>query len=117
MCLVFGVWGLPPKIERLALNAESQAPTARDSDSLKYPLHDRHADRYNDQGGKSPLYLKDPSNITDSVDYDPKENQYNINEHIGTLFYRNPSYMTFDEFKTHEFDNSTAQYWRQRASE
>src|SRR5436309_3171866 len=94
------------------------APNIADTDTAKlhYPLHDRHADKYNDQGSKSPLHLKDPSNITDSVEYDPKENQYNINEHIGSLFYRNPSYMSFEEFRDREFDNSTHQYWRQRAS-
>jgi len=114
------VWGAKPPAGSNAGEMPaftSPAPADSDTSALRYPLHDRYSDKYNDQGSKSPLYLKDPSNITDSVDYDPKENQYNINEHMGSLFYRNPSYMTFEEFRQHEFDNSTQQYWRQRASE
>ncbi len=84
---------------------------------LHYPIHDRHADKYNEPSGSSPLNMGDPGNIKDSVEYDPVENQYNISEHIGNQFYRNPSYLTFEEFRAHEFDKSTKEYWKQRASE
>ena len=33
------------------------------------------------------------------------------------MFYRNPSYMDFDEFVEQEFRKSTGDYFRQRASE
>ena len=92
-------------------------PLDSDTTSLRYPFEDRHADKYNEPSGNSPLIMGDPSNITDSVEYDPVENQYNITEHIGNQFYRNPSYLTFEEFREHEFNKSTKEYWKQRAGE
>lgn len=92
-------------------------PPDSDSTSLHYPFHDRYGDSYSEPEDRSPLILKDPSNIQTGVEYNTEENQYDINENIGKLFYRNPSYMTYQEFVDHEFKNSTEAYFRQRASE
>lgn len=85
--------------------------------NLPYPFDDRPADQYSGDYDDSPLYLDDPSNVNSSIEYDPVEKQYNINESIGDFYYRNPNYLTFEEFKEKEFDNSTRKYWRQRAGE
>ena len=90
---------------------------ASDSDTLKFPFHDRITDPYSDPSNHSPLYGKDPSNIKTDVQYDPDNNRYNINENMGQLFYRNPSYMTFDEFLEHQYKKSTKDYFKQRAGE
>ncbi|MBL0105056.1 MAG: hypothetical protein IPP51_15595 [Bacteroidetes bacterium] len=87
------------------------------TDSLHYPFQDRVTDPYSAPADQSPLYLKDPSNIKTDVQYDPDNNRYNINENMGSLFYRSPSYMSFDEFVDHEFKSSTRDYWKQRANE
>ncbi len=63
------------------------------------------------------MYLKEPSNIKTDVEYNTEDNEYNINEKIGDLFYRNPSYLTFQEFVDQQFSRTTADYWRQRANE
>ncbi len=84
---------------------------------LPYPWDDRPTDPYSGNYPNAPLYLSDPSNVKSTVVFDPEEKQYNISETVGEMFYRNPSYMTFDEFKEREFRNSTRNYWRQRASE
>lgn len=89
----------------------------KDTTKLPYPFHDRYTDQHSNKYDDSPLYLSDPENINSSIEYDPDEKQYNINENIGEMFFRNPSYLTFDEFKNKEFDNSTRKYWRQRSSE
>ena len=57
-------------------------------------------------------FLGDPSNIQMSIEYDPDENQYNINETMGDMFYRNPTYLTFDEFVRSEYSKSTKTYWK-----
>ncbi|HNP97838.1 MAG TPA: cell surface protein SprA, partial [Bacteroidia bacterium] len=113
------VWGAE-KPAGLALEqmAEPVAMVAdSDTTQLRYPFHDRQGDPYSNPGTSNPLYLKDPANIKTTVDYDPDNNRYNINENMGELFYRNPSYMSFDEFVDHEFNKSTQDYWKQRASE
>lgn len=88
---------------------------APDTDSLKYPFDDRISDPYSLPFDNSPLYLKDPSNISTSIEYDPTSNEYNINDRIGDEFFRNPNYMTFQEFNEDQNKRSTKAYWKQLA--
>ncbi|MDQ3049643.1 MAG: cell surface protein SprA [Bacteroidota bacterium] len=80
---------------------------------LPYPWEDNLTDPFSNTPSQSPLFLEDPSNISTSVDYDPEENQYNINEKMGDRFYRNPTYLTFDEFVRSEYSKSTSNYWKE----
>ncbi|MBW6461133.1 MAG: cell surface protein SprA, partial [Bacteroidales bacterium] len=61
------------------------------------------------------LYLKPPKNLSTEIEYDPETNQYIFRNKIGTLDYRNPTYMTFDEYQKFDLDRSLRQYWRDRA--
>ena len=115
--VLVSVWGSGKPAGTIQMELQSDAMPDSDAGQLHYPLHDRFGDRYSDPSGKSPMYMQDPSNIKSDVQYDPDNNRYNINENMGNLFYRNPSYMTFEEFVDHEFKNSTNEYWRQRAGE
>lgn len=92
-------------------------PDSGDNVPLPYPFHDRIADQYSTPGDGSPMFMKDPSNVSSDIEYDTEENRYNINEKMGELFYRNPSYLSFEEFVDQQFKNTTTEYWRQRASE
>ncbi len=85
----------------------------KDSLQLPYPWEDNLTDPYSNKPNQSPLYLSDPANINRSVEYDENENQYNINERMGEMFYRNPTYLTFDEFVRNEFSKSTQNYWKE----
>lgn len=66
--------------------------------SLKYPIHDRRGDAYS-SGNRSSFDLKDPANISDSIVYDPKTNQYYVMEKIGNRYFRNPTALTFEQFQ------------------
>ena len=98
--------------------ASSDEPVAAplDSDSLHYPIHDRYGDPLTNPDNNA-LDLKDPSNISTKVEYNYDENQYDINEKMGTLDFRPPSYMTFDEYVAHQYQQSTHDYWLTRANE
>jgi cell surface protein SprA len=87
----------------------------KDSLKLPYPWQDNLTDPWSNPPSQSPLYLGDPSNVNSEIIYDPDENQYNINERMGDMFYRNPSYLTFDEFVRSEYSKSTKDYWREIA--
>ena len=87
----------------------------KDTSKLPYPFHDRLTDKYSNDYDHSPLYGTDPSNINGSVEYNPDTREYDINEHMGDGFYRNPSYMTFEEFKEDQFKRSTSKYWKDRS--
>ena len=49
---------------------------------LKYPFGDEWTLPYSKSRFGSPLYLKMPSNVQTSVEYDPETNQYNIKRKI-----------------------------------
>jgi hypothetical protein len=85
------------------------------NDTLKFPFTDRYSDPISSQFNNSPLFLGDPSNIKTQVEYDPNSNQYNINEMIGSEFYRNPSYLTYEEYLRKSNSESTKKYWKQLA--
>lgn len=85
----------------------------KDTLKLPYPFQDNLTDPISNKPVESPLYLKDPSNISREIIYDENQNQYNINERMGEMFYRNPTYLTFDEFVRHEFSKSTRNYWKE----
>ena len=65
-----------------------------------------------DTGG---FYLRPPSNLSTEIEYDPESNQYYFRNKIGKLDYRNPTYMTFDEYQQFDLDRSIKQYWRERS--
>ena len=65
---------------------------------------------------QSGLYLRNPSNITSTITYDPQTNQYIFTDRIGTFHYRLPSWMSAEEYRKYDFEQSIRKYWRQRAS-
>jgi len=65
-----------------------------------------------DTGG---LYLRPPSNLSSEIEYDPESNEYYFRNKIGTLDYRNPTSMSFDEYQEFDLDRSIKQYWRERS--
>ena len=61
------------------------------------------------------LYLGNPSNLKTEIEYDPESNQYLIQNKIGDLNYRNPTYMSFDEYQEFQLKNSVRSYWKERS--
>jgi len=88
-----------------------------DSDStiiLPYPFED-NANTDPPGTSTSPLYMGDPDNIETTVEYDPETGQYNSTQTIGNENYRNPTYMTFDEYVEYDMDQALKDYWSQKA--
>ncbi|HTF05465.1 MAG TPA: cell surface protein SprA, partial [Bacteroidia bacterium] len=83
-------------------------------DSMAYP--------FDDQSGLDPLYwdnnaplkLNDPPNIKTTVTYDPDSNIYVVEQKIGNVDYRPPTYMTFEEYMYYDVQKSVDDYWKQR---
>ena len=89
--------------------------TVRGNDSLRFPISDRRGDRYS-SGSRNSFDLRDPSNIRDSVVYDPKTRSYYIYEKIGKGYYRKPTSLTFEEYsriRNRQMENA---YFRDRAN-
>jgi cell surface protein SprA len=79
---------------------------------LQYPIADRPSDRYSFT--PSAFDLKLPSNIKDSVAYDSKTNRYYIFEKIGNSWFRQPNYLTFEEYTRYIYKKQEEAYFISR---
>ena len=84
-------------------------------DSLKYPIRDRRGDFFSSNNGRT-LDLKNPSNIKDSVVYDPKTRRYIVYEKIGTKYYRTTTSYSFDEYWQIKGRQAETKYFQQRSN-
>ena len=101
---------LPPDSAR-----RSTDTSRKKTDTLHFPLRDRRGDPFSNPN-RNPFDLKDPANIKDSIEYDPKTQQYYIVEKVGNQYYRKPTYLTFDELMQIQGRKSENDYFRQRAN-
>lgn len=67
-----------------------------------YRSKDRLGDPFSSGIDKSPLELADPQNIKRTVELDTNTNQFIIQEKMGNLDYRQPTYMTLDEYNAYK---------------
>ena len=83
------------------LNAQNQSGS---NDDLHYPLQDTV---------DSPLYLKDPSNITQTVEYDAEKNEYVLVKKAGDVILEKRS-LTFEEYQQYDMDKMIDSYWKNK---
>ncbi|HNJ28301.1 MAG TPA: cell surface protein SprA [Ferruginibacter sp.] len=83
--------------------------------NLPYPIRDRRGDFLNG-GERSTFDLKPPSNVRDSVVYDPKTRRYIVYEKIGNKYYRTTTSYSFDEYWKIKGRQSENEYFQKRAN-
>lgn len=93
-------------------SAYGQNTQPAQKDTLPYPIHDRRGDVFSSR--RSPIDLKLPSNITDSVVYDPATRTYQVYEKIGDRYFRSPTYYTEEEFLSLQGRRQEREYFQQR---
>lgn len=59
------------------------------------------------------LILPPPSNLRRSVEFDPVTKRYIIREKIGDMFYRQPLYLSIEEYQKYENEQIKRTYWKQ----
>jgi cell surface protein SprA len=84
------------------------------NDSLHFPIHDRRGDPIGNFDFNT-FDLKNPGNLKDSIEYDPKTNLYYLMERIGNKYYRTPTAYTYEEYMKITEQQSDDNYFRQRA--
>ena len=61
--------------------------------------------------------FSDPDNINNEIIYDPETGNYLFNSSVGNDFdYRNPSYMTQDEYFEYDLRKSLSDYWKDQVA-
>ncbi len=94
---------------------DSDAESGSTSDvTLPYPIDDREGDFLNDEQS-NPFYLDDPETINKNVEYQEDENNYKIEEKVGDDYYRDPTYMSMEEFIEQQSKKERQDYWQERA--
>ena len=66
---------------------------------------------------KSPLYLSDPSNITEEIIYDPLTGQYTFKRRVGDFYFDDPATMTQSEYLEYQSKKGIMEYWKERRSQ
>ena len=98
------------------LNAQNDSTKpAATADTLRFPIHDRRGDNFSNPV-RSSFDLKDPSNIRDSIIYDPTTRQYYIIEKVGGFYYRKPTSLSFEEFMQIQARKSEVDYFKKRSN-
>lgn len=93
--------------------ADTIPPNLRDS--LHFPLNDRRGDGLS-SGYTGSFDLRNPSNIRDSVVFDPISRRYIVYEYIGGRYYRIPTTYSFEEYWQLRYRQSEIEYFQQRAN-
>jgi len=92
--------------------------TPEDPDSpitLPYNFNDESTGdplNYPNSGG---LMLNNPSNVNTNVEYDPVTGQYNVNQTMGGMDYRPPTFLDAEEYQKLMFDKQVKDYWNARS--
>ncbi|MFT4680579.1 MAG: cell surface protein SprA [Flavobacteriales bacterium] len=94
--------------------AQTTDTTATDSLELLYPFSDELDPTPG--ANTSGLQLNDPSNVETEIEYDPESGNYDIGQSMGGLNYRNPTYMTFDEYQDYNAGQALRDYWREKSA-
>ncbi len=84
-------------------------------DSLIFPFED-YTNNPLSAKKTSPLFLKNPSSINSFVKYDPKTGKFVFYDKIGNFNYRNPYYMSFDDFMQYSNNQEIHKYWMERSA-
>lgn len=87
---------------------------AQKKDSVHYAISDRRSDAFS-TSNKNPFAIRDTSLIKQTIEYDPKTQQYVIVEKIGNKIYRTPTTLSFDEFWKIKSRQSESDYFKKRA--
>jgi len=90
-------------------NDKKSAPT-----ELPFPIEDREGDHVTGQND-NPFNLNDPKSIQKDVEYDPETGMYIITEKMDGRDVKLPVYMTFEEYRDYEKQESQKKYWEERS--
>ncbi len=82
---------------------------------LPYPIKDSRADAVS-ANNRGTFYLKNPTNVNDSVVYNAATRTYIVYEKIGNKYYRTPTTYTFDEFWALRNKKAESDYFKKRAN-
>ncbi|MFI3296823.1 MAG: cell surface protein SprA [bacterium] len=88
-----------------------------DDDDLKYQVKPISAESPEDLTKTSPVDLKQPSNVTTKIEYDPASGNYVVRSMMGDIEIVTPFTLSPDEYKQHSLQNQMNSYWKEKNAE
>ena len=86
--------------------------TPPDSIDLKFPINNPYDPTSNEPQS---FDLGDPSNVNQTIEYDPKTGKYVFKEKMGeNIDFRRPSMMTLEEYIQFEQEKQKREYWKEK---
>ncbi|MGE5424511.1 MAG: hypothetical protein ACM3N9_04055, partial [Syntrophothermus sp.] len=111
-CILFLFLAAPFSLAAQDNSSSSPSPTSPDTTKgLRYPFNDEILQ----EGKGSGLYLKDPSNVNTTVEYDPVTRQYVKIYKVGNITYRIPVTLSYEEYQEEDNQNVLQKYWKERS--
>jgi cell surface protein SprA len=102
-----------PAYAQVANPVDTTAP--KNVGRLQFPIEDRRGD-FLSSGQRSTYDFNTPSNITDSIAYDPQSQLYTVYEKIGSRYYRTPVTYTSEEYWALRGRQAEIAYFQKRAN-
>ena len=81
---------------------------------LKFPIHDKTGDPRIDLERPKSIDLGDPKLEKKTFEYDPDSNRYYYNDKMGSMYNRNPTYMSLAEYQKYRAKIDDDAYWQRR---
>jgi len=115
LCLLAG-WSAPLAYsqQRDTTRTDTLRSTITNPYRPSFRIKDRYGDPFSNYTTYSPLYLKDPKSLSTDLVIDTGRN-YNIFEKMGTVNFRTPSSMSFEEFSRQQDQILRRSYWQTRS--
>lgn len=85
-----------------------------DTTQLKYPIKPEKPYQAPDKVNSGGIFLLPPSNLETLIEYDAASGEYVIKRKIGDIDYLPPVYMSPEEYRAYDFEQSIRQYWRDK---
>ncbi|HOA10741.1 MAG TPA: hypothetical protein PKN65_10750, partial [Tenuifilaceae bacterium] len=89
-----------------------QTVNLQDTTRLPYPIKSENF--LTPATVRSPLFLNQPSNVTEVVEYDPTTKKYTVYQRVGGYNVGLPRVMSDEEYQNYRVEQSMREYWRQK---
>ncbi len=112
--IVFGTAYAVDNLDPVQSTGASSGTTPSAEDSQYFPVKKNKLDSYDDLNQKSPMDLKDPSNMKQGAEYDPVTGLYFFRNKVGDMDVVTPYSMTQDEYMDYSTKQAMRNYWNEK---
>ncbi|WP_255491354.1 cell surface protein SprA [Dysgonomonas sp. ZJ279] len=106
--------GISGRVDTSLLLSEEPFAIPSNDTAPRFPVKKTQISTYDDLNNKSPIDLKDPSNVQTRVDYDIDSKYYIIRTKVGDQIISTPFSLSADEYMNHSLKQSMADYFRRK---